>query len=320
MFVKVYFTENDRKTKIFYRFADFDSLSFVDPVILSFYNQLAEAIFSNTGMETAKLSIEKNLNKKETRHRKIQVLLLDSEMMRIQELCQELNCSEATVRNDLRELESKRLVKRTFGGALSTGNTYESPNLSEHLNLHKREKNAIAHYVVHEILEDGQTIFLDIGTTCLILAQHIARSNLKIDVVTNSLHTAMALVNNENINLHLPGGTYNRVRDTFDVSATLNYYRDIHADYFIMTFNGISLEAGFTVPNPNFAAVKEILIQQSRSTIALADHSKVDKLAFRKVCGLSDVAMLVIDDNCSESEREYLERSQLDVRYAPISY
>jgi len=264
------------------------------------------------------LSNSETSSKKEARHRRIQVLLIDSSMLRVQELCDALDCSEATIRNDLRELEEKGLVKRTFGGALSTGNTYGSTDLTVHQKLHSREKNAIARYVVSNILENGQTIILDIGTTTLMLAQCIARSSLHLNVVTNSLVAANILIHNEKIDLHLPGGTYSRFLDTFDVSATLDYYHNIHADYFFMSTNGISLEAGFTVPHQNLAAVKSVLIKQSRKTIALSDHSKINKSAFRKVCDFSDVDMLIVDDACSESDREILARTELEVRFAPI--
>lgn len=262
------------------------------------------------------MSSPENPGKKEARHRRIQVLLIDANMMRVQELCEELGCSEATLRNDLRELEAKGLVKRTFGGVLSTGNTLGTT--SDHQKLHRREKNAIARYVVSNILKNGQTIILDMGTTALMLAQNIAHSNLRLDVVTNSLAAVNTLAYNDQITLHVPGGTYDRNNDTFDVSSTIEYYRNIHADYFFMVFNGISLEAGFTVPTPNWAALKAVVIKQSRKTIALADHSKVNKLAFRKVCDFSDVDMLIVDGGCSDEEREYLQQTKMDIRYAPL--
>lgn len=260
--------------------------------------------------------MEQKENKKAQRQKRIQAILIDRGMADIRELCDLLSCSEATARNDLRELESQGLIKRTFGGAMSTGNLVGS-NL-EHQKLQRGEKDAVAHYVVKHLLHDGQTIVLDVGTTTLALAQAIAQSSLTLNVVTNSLSTANALVRNENISIHLPGGEYDRFLDSFDWADTLSYYQNIHAHYFFMSCNGFTAETGFTVPKKRLAVTKSIIADQVNKSVMLMDHTKIGKIAFYKACDLEMVDILIVDDRCTEREQKILEDSKIDVRYAPF--
>lgn len=256
------------------------------------------------------------MGKKKDRHMKIQYLLLERNMFGVQELREILQCSEATLRNDLRELEQKGLVKRTYGGVMSTGNLIGSHH--DALEVKRNEKNSIANYVMKNILKNHQTIVLDIGTTTLALAQQIFKSSLKLNVVTNSLETVRVLARNKNINISMPGGEYDHYLDTFDTVDTLEYYRKIHADYYFMSCNGIDVKAGFTVPFHEIITTKSVIRNQSFSTIALADSSKVGKIAFRKICDITDVDMLITDENCSEDKRLLLNDSELEVKYAPM--
>ena len=258
--------------------------------------------------------VVKGESKKERRHKKIQAILLDRGMARIQELCELLGCSEATLRNDLREMEGKGLIKRTFGGAISTGNLV-GPNFV-HQKLHQVEKEAIARYVIQNIVKEGNTIILDVGTTTMAVAQVLAQTNLKVNVVTNSLITANFLIKNKNVDIHVPGGKYDRFLDTFDFSDSISYYNNIHADYFLMSCNGVTLESGFTVPQKVLAVTKSIIMKHVNKSIMLVDHTKIGKTAFYKACDFSDIDLLVVDEKCSESDKQLLEGTGVDVRYA----
>lgn len=254
-------------------------------------------------------------SKKDRRHRKIQTILLDRGMARIQELCKLLGCSEATLRNDLRELEEKGLIKRTFGGAVSTGNLIGSNCV--HQKLQQVEKEAIAQYVVNNIIKEGNTIILDIGTTTMAVAQLLARSNLRLNVVTNSLITANILLKNKNIDINVPGGKYDRFLDTFEFADSISYYNNIHADYFFMSCNGLTLDSGFTVPQKVLAVTKGIIMEHVNKSIMLLDHTKIGKTAFYRACEFSKINLIVVDNKCSEEEMRILENTGVDIRYAP---
>lgn len=259
----------------------------------------------------------RTVNKKQIRHKKIQDLLAEKQLIGVRELAQILDCSEATLRNDLREMEKSSLIKRSHGGVLSTNDTTGSHD--EALEMQKGEKKAIAIYVVNHILKNNDTIVLDTGTTTLALAECIAKSSLELNIVTNSIETASLLIKNKKLMVIVPGGEYDSYLDTLDTVESLEFYRKIHADYYFMTCNGVDPKDGFTVPYTKMIPVKQVIRNQVTSTIVLADSSKIGQITTRKICGINEVDMLIVDDRCLENQRESLLETGLDVRLAPIA-
>ena len=118
----------------------------------------------------------------------------------VETLCRELNASEASVRRDLGALEAEKVLKRVYGGAIpiqiAGDYAIETARLRE-------EKNHIAH-VTASVIEDGQTVILDGGTTVMAVAKELAAKS--IHVITNSLPIAEVLESYRNIELTLTGG------------------------------------------------------------------------------------------------------------------
>ncbi|TWT25415.1 DeoR/GlpR family DNA-binding transcription regulator [Planomicrobium sp. CPCC 101110] len=256
------------------------------------------------------------MNKRQVRHQKIQALLVERQLIGVRELAQILGCSEATLRNDLREMEKSSLIKRSHGGVLS--NSEADSSHDEALEVQKNEKKAIAQYVVDHILKNNDTIVLDTGTTTLILAEYISKSSLELNIVTNSIETASILTKNKKLVIIVPGGEYDSHLDTLDTSESVEFYKKIHADYYFMTCNGIDPKDGFTVPYTKMIPIKQVIRNQVTSTIVLADSSKIGQVTTRKICGLNEVDMLIVDNGCTEIQKKSLLETDLDIRFAQM--
>ncbi|MEA5001877.1 MAG: DeoR/GlpR family DNA-binding transcription regulator [Christensenella sp.] len=258
-------------------------------------------------------------SKKGIRQNRILFLLLKHKSMSNKELCEKLGCSEATVRNDLRELSQLKLIKRVFGGATTLDDTYGCIPMSEHLEYAYEEKEAIADYVAENILKPNQSVVLDMGSTCLALAKRIATLSFDINIVTNSLLNAEAISKNPHIYLSMPGGTYNITSDTFDSARTLEYYDSIRPDCYLMSANGLT-SGGVTITmtsDTSRAMVKQKIIQSANKVILLCDHNKLNKNCFYKVCEISNIDLIVTDDKCSPEDRNILSDLGAKVVFAP---
>ncbi len=240
------------------------------------------------------------MNKKELRHQKICNLLVATEHLSVPQLCAELNCSEATVRNDLRELESNGMVKRVYGGVISTGNTPHKVSLPNRGNAHQTEKEAIARYVVDHVLQPNQTIILDAGTTTLELAALLAEIDYPLTIATNSLPCAAILSQNPNLKLYIAGGFYDHEVGSCHDIQTINSLNLLHMDIYFLCLTGISAETGFTVPDLGGADVKRAMMQHASHVIALADHSKFNKTGLHIVCGIHDLDCVITDSGLPE--------------------
>lgn len=260
-------------------------------------------------------------SKKGIRQNKILFLLSKHKHLTNKALCSELNCSEVTIRNDLRELAELRLIERTFGGASALDDTYGGTSISEHLEYSTDEKYAISDYVVKNLLTENQSIIVDTGSTCLALCHKLSEFHKPLSVVTNSLLNANYISKNPGLTLSLPGGTYNPTSDTFDSISTLSYYQDIYADCYFMSANGLTAN-GVSITmtaDANRAIIKKTIVEQASRVILLCDHSKINKTCFHKICSLEKISLIVTDDRCNDEERAAFRALSVPVVFAPAT-
>lgn len=252
-------------------------------------------------------------NKADIRQEKIRSMLIAKDFVTLSEFCEALNSSEATIRNDLRYLEGEGLIKRTHGGALATGNTAFNSNISMRSSAHKNEKEAIASFVTKNILTSGQTIVLDAGTTNIEIAQRILESSLELTVLTNSLAAASILSKSEKIKLYLAGGSYDSLTSSFTDESAQKFFETMRSDIFFLSVNGISAEVGFTISGDDNAAIKQSMMKSSKKCIVTADHSKLNKIGLKVVCGFEDIDTLITDNKANEDDISQLTNRGLNV-------
>lgn len=238
------------------------------------------------------------------RQRKILGIVEENQLATVEDLCSALSVSEATVRRDLATLEANGLVNRTRGGALPASSVGYAPFVSDRAQYNLREKQEIAHAAV-EMIDEGDVIAIDVGTTCLELAKLLGRFQ-RITVFTNSLLTAQAL-GNFSFTLHLIGGRLQRD----EMSMVGNIARDtimrFNFDKFFLAASGFDPETGPTDFNLDDVEVKQCYIERARQTIALVDHTKFDQVSLASICATEDLSHVVTDSgtpmDCVESIR-----------------
>lgn len=255
--------------------------------------------------------------KVDMRHMKIRELLMKQGYLSTPDLCARLGCSEATMRNDLAALEKQGLLKRTYGGAMSTGNTPFLAGLDMRKDAFTTEKRSIAKYVVENMISEGLTVILDTGTTSLELARQIAALPYSLTVLTNSLPVAFLISQNEAISLHLAGGRYDHGVGSFHDQDTIAFLEMVSADFFFLCPSSISASSGIAVPDPSEAAVKILMMKKTARTVALADHSKLDRRGFRMICPPSETDCIVTDEGASPKELQKLREAGAKILVAP---
>ena len=119
----------------------------------------------------------------------------------VKELAERFAVTVSTIRRDLAELETEKLVHRTHGGALTVYPAETPFQLKE--TLHPAEKKAIGIAMADRVL-DGQTILLDSGSTTLEVARHLHASGLT--VVTNDLRIGLEIAGRKCAHLVFIGG------------------------------------------------------------------------------------------------------------------
>lgn len=209
------------------------------------------------------------------RHRAI----LDLVLMRdanVEQLSSTLGVSEATIRRDLAQLAKERRLVRTYGGATARVGTHEpEASLEERSAAQREQKEAIAQAAAMHVGE-GDTVFLDGGTTCAALARHlVARQNLH--VVTNNLLAVMTLANAPGVQLTLLGGDVrSSSMSTLGPLAELALSR-LSVDRAFLGADGVVAGVGLCEASAQQAWLKECIVARAADVVVLADTEKLGR-------------------------------------------
>ncbi|CAN5189689.1 DeoR/GlpR family DNA-binding transcription regulator [soil metagenome] len=230
------------------------------------------------------------------RHEAIVEAVSVAQAISTDELVRRLGVSAETVRRDLALLEGKGALRRVHGGAAPVeSRRVIEPSYTERSMIRHQAKAQLAR-VAAGLLENGQTVVIDIGTTAIAVAQAIPRS-FEGTIVTPSLPVAVELADRPGIEVLLAGGRV-RAGDLACSSAfTKSFFADIYADIALLGSGGVHAEAGLTDFHLDEIDVRRAIIANSARRYILADSSKVGQVAPYRVCRLSAVDGLITDQN-----------------------
>lgn len=252
----------------------------------------------------------------EERKNQILQLLNKNNKLRVPELCEYFQVSPATIRNDLRELEKSDQLKRTHGGALANQKmSYELDSLQKEVDC-LNEKRAIAQYAIN-LVEDGDTIALDTGTTTFEFAKLLS-SKKNMTIVTNDIEIARHLESASSANIILIGGILRKNFHCTIGPAAVQLMNELTVDKAFMGTNGLSIEKGLTTPDMTQAEIKKAIIGIANEIIVLCDSSKIGSKAFVQVAPLSAVDRIVTDSKIDERDYKALLNNNILVDIANI--
>ena len=178
------------------------------------------------------------------RHRRIQELLRQHRVVRVSVLSETMGVSEVTIRRDLEALERRGLLERTHGGAVATQWMRSEPGYLEAISSNTEEKRAIGSAAA-AMIEAGDALYLNGGTTTLEVFRHLRASGVK--VVTN--HIGIALEASErNVELLLLGGHYRGPSNSVVGPFATDALRRTHATKAFIGVEGIGITSGLTTP------------------------------------------------------------------------
>lgn len=235
----------------------------------------------------------------------------------VNELAEHFDVSVDTVRRDLDELAADGRLTRTHGGAVrSSPLSRMETSFTDRMSVHDRAKSRIGEAAA-TLIEDGQTILLNGGTTPLAVLPHLAgRRNLTL--VTNNLWAPGRVPPECARDVYLLGGT---VRLTSQVTlgpvefagTSGSRSHRIHADIALISVGGVASSMGYSTSNLQEARMMFEMMQSSRQVVVLADHSKFGRNAFAQVADLDVADVLITDAPLEERMTEVLATAEVKV-------
>jgi DeoR/GlpR family transcriptional regulator of sugar metabolism len=215
----------------------------------------------------------------------------------VNELSEQFGVSAMTIRRDLNALEKRGLVVRVHGGVILP-KVPVSLREDERAAMNMTHKAAIAE-AASRMVKDGQTIFIDAGTTTVELANRL-KDHRGLTVVTNSVKILYKLADSPGINLIGLGGAVFGGAWSFVGPLAETAIRHFHSDLAFLGITSISLKHGLTEVNYFEGDIKSLIIKQSQRMVLLADSSKFEKISPHSVAPLSEIDVIITDDKLPE--------------------
>lgn len=229
------------------------------------------------------------------------------------ELAETLRVSESTIRRDLDHLEEAGSAKRTHGGVFYAGPAPSLPHFVERQPAEWDKKQRVAAAAL-QLIEDGDTLLLDGGSTTYEVARLLVGRSLQ--VVTNSLPVANLFASNANHDLVMVGGfVYPRTGVALGPYSNEMLER-LSVRRTILSVSGIN-ERGFFNNNLLLVETERAMMHAADEVIVVADSTKFGRQSLALLCPLASIQHLVVDDGISPDWQRKITDAGVQLHIAP---
>ena len=225
-------------------------------------------------------------------------------------LARDLGLSEVTIRCDLRELEDKGWINRKRGGA--TASIHKA--ILERERMFPERKNAIAKTAA-KLVEDGDVIMIEAGTTTALIARYLADKK-DIHIVTNSTLVFSYARSFPNLQLTMIGGEFRRSTESMVGPIALETIKKINVRLAFVGTDGFSLERGMTTHLIEGAEIVKTMKERAQTTVLVADSSKYGRFGFINVLPLAAMDFILTDNALEEKAFCELSESGINIKRA----
>ena len=240
--------------------------------------------------------------------------LREEKTIDVETVAQKLNVSPTTIRRDLVMFEKQNLIERFHGGAtLLEESLREEDNPTDNREAEDREqKHIIARYAA-ELVEDGDTIFINSSSTALLMLDYLKGKN--VIVVTNN-GFAVGHPHDPQVEIIMTGGEIYQRRKSLVGEFALHTLTKIIADKAFIGAHGFDAQGGVNEPVLGDATAKRAMLDSARESYLMADSSKYGNVHLMALSRLSDFSCVITDSEFPAEKRSELEAACKEVIYA----
>ncbi|HZG85631.1 DeoR/GlpR family DNA-binding transcription regulator [Paenibacillus sp.] len=215
-------------------------------------------------------------------------------------LAKEFNVHEATIRRDLMDIEQEGLLRRTHGGVIAEQWTHDEPPFHEREQTRLEQKMEIGKLAA-SLVEDGEHIIIDSGTTTLHIAKNLVhRSNLT--VVTNDINVAAELKDAPGVRVIMTGGELYPSSYMLNGMFTDYVLNSLHVQKAFIGIPAIHPKHGLMHPEAQLVPAKQCMIRAASEIVVVADDSKIGKISLHTVAPNSAIHTLITGKDAPEEE------------------
>lgn len=236
------------------------------------------------------------------RQQKIIELTHELKKVEVSYLAKVIDVSEVTIRKDLSKLEKLGFIKREHGYAIINN----EDDLNFRMSINYQQKKQIATKAA-ESIHNGETIFIESGSTCTLLAEELTFNHQEVTIVTNSYFIAERLRHSNTVNVVLLGGIFQKDSRVTVGPMVKEAAKNFYCEKFFLGIDGFDDERGFTGIDLQRSEVSRYLAERADQTIILTDSSKFNKKGTVKVFDAEDIYQIYTDSNITQEHTKLFE-------------
>ena len=224
-------------------------------------------------------------------------LILTQKCANVKELSAAVYASPATIRRDLRVLESKGFVRLQYGNIIPLVEIPSALSLALRQNQAKQSKQAIARYAA-SLITPNTNVILDSSSSALLMADYIP-ADAGITVFTNCIKAAVKLCE-RNISVYLIGGKIDNKNFCADGAWTEEAVRSIHVDFFFFSSKAMDCEGNISGQSEQGVHIRRQMLNHSAKQYFLCNSEKVGKKSTFVLCNASQLTGIITEKDISE--------------------
>lgn len=245
------------------------------------------------------------MKKIDNRQKAIRDLLGTKESLSVEQLAENLGVTGATIRKDLREMESRYEIFRSRGQVSLVRPHIVDLDIQEKVFINAEEKNRIG-AAAAALIGKNDSILMSSGSTIDAMARQLEAVEA-LNVVTPSIGVALALSRKENVTVTILGGTLVRKSLSTRDQYTVEGLKHVSCTKLFFSCDGLDLASGVITAFLDEARLTKAMMDSAGKSILLADSSKIGKTGFGKICDLKDVDILITDSGIPENIKNKFE-------------
>lgn len=249
----------------------------------------------------------------EERKQKIIEILNERGKIVVKELSQKFDVTEDCIRKDLKNLEKQGILKRTYGGAVLNRESAPRNNILNRKNINLEAKKIIAEKAF-EMIQPRETVFLDISSTNILIAEQIAKGDKKLTVITNMVNVITAFSNCEHVEVIGIGGILHKELDGFIGSTAIESISKYKVNKAFIGSCGVNMfDKSITTFDVEDGNTKKAIMSAGKQVYLVMETKKFYLDGIYKFADLYDVDAIIVDEKPDEKICNALKEMSVDI-------
>lgn len=235
-------------------------------------------------------------------------LLTEENRMEVSLLAEKLNVSQVTVRKDLDALENRGIIKREHGFAVLRS----MDDINGRIAYHYDTKHRIAKKA-SELIHDGDTIMIESGSCCALLADVLTAQKKDLTIITNSAFISNYIRGKSDFQIILLGGIYQQDSQVLVGPMIRECAENFCVDLFFIGTDGYSTRTGFTNRDQMRAQAVRDMALRAEQVIVLTESVKFSKHGVVPLNLKNQIKTVITDNQITDSVIAELKSLNIEV-------